>query len=354
MEIKFGFQQGSNTGFSGMKTDDYRKAFNYCEKEGYDSLFVWDHLNATPLTAPVPSCNVLLACAALETKKAKIGSCVSEPHRRHPAQIALDSLTLQTISNDRHILGMGAGESMNLDDFGITWNKPATRLIESVEVIKELWETATLHKKTVNYTGEFFNLKNARLQYQVEKLPKLWIAANGPRLIEFTGKAADGWLPTTHNPNLYKRNLEILGKGGRLDKIEKACEVFVIISKDKPDLAKKMGRQFGLVACVNPYLLDEYNVKLPEGLKWQIHTETLSEINEERDKRRNFALENVPEEVIDSMCISGSPEDCIEQINDYIKAGVEHFLIEIFGIGEYFETLKLFTESVVNYFKENL
>lgn len=44
---------------------------------------------------------------------------------------------------------------------------------------------------------------------------------------------------------------------------------------------------------------------------------------------------------------------CIEQINDDIKAGVEHFLIEIFRIGTYFNTLELFTDTVVDYFREN-
>ena len=353
MEIKFGFQQGANAGFSGVNTNDYRKVFAYCEKEGYDSLFVWDHLNASPATAIVPSCNVMLACAALETKSVKIGSCVSDPHRRHPAQIALDSLTLQTISEGRHILGIGAGESMNLDDFGIKWDKPASKFIESVEVIKELWDTATSDKEKMNYSGQFFNLKNASLQYPVENLPKLWIAANGPRLIEFAGKVADGWLPLKQNPRLYERNLNILGKGGRLDEIEKACEVYVIISKEKPDLARKIGHMIGLDLCVNPYILDEYNIKLPEGLKWQTHTELLSEIDKERNERRNFACENVPDEVADSMCISGSPEDCIEQIDDYKKAGVEHFLIEIFGVETYFKTLELFTDTVVRYFRES-
>jgi alkanesulfonate monooxygenase SsuD/methylene tetrahydromethanopterin reductase-like flavin-dependent oxidoreductase (luciferase family) len=353
LDIKFGFQQGANAGLLGIKTDDYRKVFAYCEKEGYDSLFVWDHLNASPATAIVPSCSVMLACAALETKKVKIGSCVTEPHRRHPAQIALDSLTLQTISEGRHILGIGAGESMNLDNFGIKWDKPATRLIESVEIIKGLWGTATSDKESFNYSGQFFNLKNASLQYPVENLPKLWIAANGPRLIEFAGKDADGWLPLKHNPRLYERNLKILGKSRRLDEIEKACEVYVVISKDKPDIAKKIGHMMGLDFCVNPYILDEYNIKLPEGLKWQTHSESLSEIIEERNERRKFAQENVPNEVADSMCIFGSPEDCIEQIENYIKAGVEHFLIEIFGVGTYFETLELFTDTVVKYFKES-
>lgn len=94
MVIKFGIQHGANVGYLGLKTKDYQKSILYCEKAGYDSIFIWDHLNA-PNTAEVPSCNVLLPIAALQTEKVKIGSCVCDSHRRHPAQIVLDSLTIQ-------------------------------------------------------------------------------------------------------------------------------------------------------------------------------------------------------------------------------------------------------------------
>ena len=52
----------------------------------------------------------------MKTEKMKVGSCVTDPHRRHPSQIALDALTIQHLSNDRFILGIGAGEAMNLNE----------------------------------------------------------------------------------------------------------------------------------------------------------------------------------------------------------------------------------------------
>jgi phthiodiolone/phenolphthiodiolone dimycocerosates ketoreductase len=354
MGVKFGIQHGANIGELGLKTIDYQKSILYCEKAEYDSVFIWDHLNATN-TKEVPSCNVLLPIAALQTENVKIGSCVCDSHRRHPAQIALDSLTLQRVTNGRFILGLGAGEAMNLNDFGIDWNKPASRLIESVEVIKELWKTAQSRNITVNYSGEFFNLDNARLQYSIKKLPELWLAANGPRLIEFTGKHADGWIPSAQNAKLFEKNLKILGKAGRLDEIEKACEVFVIISKDNPEIARQMARMGGLSLSVNPYILEELNIKIPDNISHgRYYKETVKELeNEEKGKEiSEFAKENIPQEIVDSMVIFGSPEECIEQIDEYIKAGVEHFLIEVWGLGKYFQALELFTDTVFSYFKE--
>ncbi len=351
MSVKFGFQHGSNAAYLGLKTKDYLKSIQYCEKNGYNSIFIMDHLNSSPPNSEVVSSNVILPVAASQTENIHIGSCVTDPHRRHPSQIALDALTIQRLSNDRFIMGIGAGEAMNLNDFGIVWDKPASRLIEAVEVIKFLWKTTQSRKGRADYSGKFFNLKGARLQYPTKNLPKLWIAANGPRLIEFTGRVADGWLPIC-NAQSYKKNLKILGKGGRLDEIEKACEVFVVVSKDNPDMAREMGKSFGLVMSVNSHSLGDYNIKLPEKFQHRLINETLTDMVKSQKEVIEFAKENIPEELTDSLIIFGSPEDCIEQIDEFIKAGVEHFLIEVFGVGNYFQSLELFTETVLSYFKE--
>jgi len=351
LDVKFGFQHGTNAAYLGLKTKDYLKSIQYCEKSGYDSIFMMDHLNSSPINSEVVSSNVILPIAASQTEKLKIGSCVTDPHRRHPSQIALDALTIQRLSNDRFILGIGAGEAMNLNEFGITWDKPASRLIEAVEIIKELWKTTQSRKAKVDYTGKFFNLKGARLQYPIKNVPKLWIAANGPRLIEFTGRVADGWLPIC-NAQSFKKRLNILGKAGRLDEIEKACEVFVVVSKDKPDIAREMGKSFGLHMSVNSHILEDYNVKVPEKFHHRLINETISDMAKSQNEAIEFAKENIPEEIIDSMIISGNPEDCIEQIEEFIEAGVEHFLVEVFGVGNYFQSLELFTDSVLSYFKE--
>lgn len=144
-------------------------------------------------------------------------------------------------------------------------------------------------------------------------------------------------------------------KAGRSDEIEKACEVFVVISKENPELARQYGQMGGLSLSLNPYILEEYNVKVPIEFHGRYYRETLSEMEESSKEKEisNFAKENVPQEVIDSMIIFGSPDECIAQMDDYIKAGVEHFLIEIYGLGNYFEALELFTDTVFSYFKEN-
>ncbi|MFX1238418.1 MAG: LLM class flavin-dependent oxidoreductase [Promethearchaeota archaeon] len=212
MNVKFGVQHGTNIAFTRLKTKDYLKSIKYCEKEGYESVSVMDHLNSLPTNAEVVSCNIVLTVAASLTEKVRLSSMVSDPHSRHPSQIALDSLTLQCLSNNRFILGLGAGEGINLNDFGI-------------EVPEEL--------------------------------------------------------NSSHH--------------------------------------------------------------------WKL---SVSEMLASTDASTAFANENVPEEVIESMMISGSSEDCIAQIEEYIEVADEHFAIQIFAFDNYFNIFELFTDKVYGYFKE--
>ncbi|MFX1316822.1 MAG: hypothetical protein ACFE9T_13255 [Promethearchaeota archaeon] len=57
--------------------------------------------------------------------------------------------------------------------------------------------------------------------------------------------------------------------------------------------------------------------------------------------------------LVDLVISFGSPEEDIEQIDEFIKADVEYFLNEIWGLEEYFKALELFTDNVFSYFKEN-
>lgn len=48
--------------------------------------------------------------------------------------------TLDQISNGRLIIGLGAGEAMNVEQFGISWDKPLSRMQEFTEIVRNLWQ----------------------------------------------------------------------------------------------------------------------------------------------------------------------------------------------------------------------
>ena len=45
--------------------------------------------------------------------------------------------------------------------------------------------------------------------------PPIWTAAHGPRMLELTGRKADGWLPTKMTPGQYQASLKTIGAAAR-------------------------------------------------------------------------------------------------------------------------------------------
>jgi alkanesulfonate monooxygenase SsuD/methylene tetrahydromethanopterin reductase-like flavin-dependent oxidoreductase (luciferase family) len=65
----------------------------------------------------------------------------------------------------------------------------ATR--DALEVIRGLWSEAEF-----SYTSEYFRLERGRLEPRPERSIPVWLGAYGPRMLELTGRLADGWIPS--------------------------------------------------------------------------------------------------------------------------------------------------------------
>ena len=195
--IKFGIQ---------LPHDPYDlivRATLFAEKNGFDSVFTPDHLvgigfkNWSSYEA-----FTLLGYLAGITTRVKLGTCVSDILRRYPAVVAQFTVTLHDFSNGRAILGVGAGEGMNLLPYGIDAKNLVSKLEEGLEIIRLLFE-----REEVTYEGKYFRLKNAFVMPR-KKVP-LWVGANSPRTIELTAKFGDSWVPSAGaGPNSYRENLK--------------------------------------------------------------------------------------------------------------------------------------------------
>ena len=88
------------------------------EDSGFDSFWAGDHMVFVRLIA----FDVLstIGAAGIITKKLLMGS-ISDSHKLHPAVFAQRLATLDHLTSGRFILGLGLGEAMNLDPYGIKW-----------------------------------------------------------------------------------------------------------------------------------------------------------------------------------------------------------------------------------------
>lgn len=125
-------------------------------------------------------CYVLMGGAAVQTKRAILGTAVTNPVTRDLTVTASVFATLSELTGGRVALGMGAGDS-SLETLG---KRPATlaRLEEAIRILRGL------------LAGERVGYEGGEIHMDWVKIPKvpIFIGASGPRILSLSGKVADG------------------------------------------------------------------------------------------------------------------------------------------------------------------
>ncbi|MHA1376909.1 MAG: LLM class flavin-dependent oxidoreductase [Candidatus Helarchaeota archaeon] len=346
-KISFGIQHGTNSVFLHHKVEDILKSVKFVEKLGYQSTFLMDHLNFFPRRSEVPGVFTLLGAISSKVRNLRVGPLVTEPHRRHPAQLALEMATLHRLTNEKAICCIGAGEGMNLVNFNVPWDKPVTRLEEAIQVVKLLWSSSPKNK--VRFEGSYFKLADAYLQFPMKSPPPLWLGANSPRTIELAAKYADGWIPTGCTPNLYKKRIEKMKKFGRIDKIEKAYEIFLAVNNSNPEWAKNIIKPLGAILTLKKEILEEFDVPIIEDMTVEHRLQLSLEDMGKQQKKILEISKKIPEQAIFNVTAAGTADDIIEQLKKFEKAGVEHFVLEVFG--NYWKSLEIIAKEIIPHFQ---
>ena len=326
------------------------------EKYGYDSVWWIDHLVSYFPEHVVPELFTTMALMGDQTRRIAIGSCVADVLRRHPASIAASVATIDSMFSGRTILGLGAGEAMNLEPFGIPTDNLYGKLREAIQVIRLLWASSRL--KPANFSGRFFKLSNAYIQIQPKTRPSppIWVGAFGPKMLEMTGEPADGWLPFSHSPESYKACMDGPIKDGA-EKSKRSLARFVPAMKPIATVAKDPEEARKMVLPQAKYVL----MILPDVLKMvapQIShpgREALSVSREPTDDESTSKIAQmskaIPDETALKTVIWGNPDQCIGQIEAFIKAGCQHFVLDFRG-PDMQQIISTYAKRVIPYFRK--
>ena len=327
----------------------------FCEKHGFDSVLIDDHLLYGTEVAAAPEPFTTLAAIAAGTRRIRVGIAVTDLVRRHPAIIAQ---TLATLSNQfpkRLFLGLGAGDPMNQTPFGLSSEHRVGRLKEGLKIIRQLWNSSI--EKPQNYKGQFFSLNNAYLQAGQENqpVPPIYLAAFGPRMLRLAGEMADGWMPHCHTPATYKMDLDtIIGSahnaGRDFGVFRSAYYTLSSISTNRAEADRNvLGPARYFLALIPEALKKIDPLANHPGRIW----EKISNPKEQREIIRKIAAE-IPESDAYNTVIHGTVEDCIEQIQGYAKAGCKEFMLTFTPRGGLWSTtglleqIRLFSDKVMS------
>ena len=324
-QVRFGCRvfQAANEPFTNIV-----KRAQFCEKHGFDSVLIDDHLLYGTGAAAAPEPFATTAAIAAGTRKIRVGIAVTDIVRRHPAIIAQTLATLANQFPKRLFLGLGAGDPMNQTPFGFSAEHRVGMLGEGLQIVRQLWNSSI--DKPVSFKGRFFDLNNAYLQAGQEKqpVPPFYLAAFGPRMLKLTGEVADGWIPHCHTSTTYNEDRNIITASASqakrdLGNFSPAYYTLSSISKNRAEADRNvLGPAKYFLALIPEALKKIDPMANHPGRIW----EKLSNPKEQRETIRKIAAE-IPESDAYNTVLHGTPDDCIEQIEDYRKAGCREFLL---------------------------
>src|SRR5215813_541412 len=274
----------------------------------FDSHVLWQE--------PYP----LLTLMAANTKRMRLGTCVTNPAVRDPTVTASLLATLNCISGGRTVLGIGRGDSSRR-----VMGKGPTTLADleaCVQTVRDLCAG-----KRIVYEDQPIQLAWAN-----DGPPPVWVAGYGPKALRCAGKIGDGVILQFADPHLIKWCLqfvrEVAEEAGRdFSKIKVMSAAPVWVSGN---LAEARDRVRWFPALVSNHVVDLVSRYKPEELP----PELTAYIKDRKDYNYlhhaevgSSNAEFVTDEVVDRFCIVGPAEEQIRRLKELEEAGVTQFNI---------------------------
>jgi alkanesulfonate monooxygenase SsuD/methylene tetrahydromethanopterin reductase-like flavin-dependent oxidoreductase (luciferase family) len=277
----------------------------------------------------------MLSAVSDKTSTQKIGSSIINIYSRSPSTIAMGAMTIDTISKGRLILGLGTSSMPIVEDYhGVIFEKPVQRMKEYVEIIRLI-----LSGKPINYSGNIFQLKNftSLIKSQRTSIP-IYLAAINQKMVDLTWDVADGVI-------FYLRPLDemkqTISKMQAKKNIDVACQIITCISEDSDAAilrAKKTLAFYISVGKIYREFLENNGFK----------NETNNIFDEFKKSRFKSNHELITDSMLDSLCISGTPEECKNKLQNYIDSGIDLPIIQFNPVGDMQESFMLLKKTFLD------
>jgi probable F420-dependent oxidoreductase len=302
------------------------------ESAGFEYTWIFD--SHVLWMEPYP----LMTLMATNTKKMRIGTCVTNPATRDLTVTASLFATLNLISGGRMELGIGRGDSSRrvMGKKPVSWSQ----LEAAIQEFRDLTSA-----KEVQHDGQ-----PTRLTWAKES-PRVWVAGYGPKVLHMAGRVADGIILQFADPDLIawclgfvKEGAKAVGRDPNSIEVMSAAPVWV---SDDLKLARERVRWFP--ALVSNHVMDLIRQYKPEELPPALTSYVQDRGKYDYQHHCEVGSDNaefVSDEVIDRFCLIGNAEAHRKKLRELEKVGVTQFNIYLM-CGDEEQNLESFTREVL-------
>lgn len=296
----------------------------YAEEKGFDS--VWQAESRLVRDAIVP-----MAAYAAVTEHIKIGSAVINNWTRNIGLLASTFLTMDDLAPNRIICGIGAWWDPLAKNVGIDRTKPLKAMEETITVLKRL-----LNMERVSFEGEFVKVHEIELDVvhgrrEPRHVP-IYIGATGGKMVEMTGRIADGivmnyCVPVEYNDEAIEQLEKGLKESGRnLEDFDRPQLIVCSVDEDH-DVAIDSTREL-----LTQYLAQQPHIAKASGVSMEIVEKIQAILGWPATHEQIQAAKHlVPEDLIHRITASGTPAEAKAKVQEYIDHGCTTPIL--YGVG---------------------
>src|SRR5664279_1732318 len=291
---------GITVPFAGVPLHEHQSWFEELEDLGYTDIWSSE--------AGAHDAFTVLALAAAWAPNLRLGQAVVPVYTRGPALLAQTIASLIEAAPGRVAVGLGTSSNVIVERWnGIPFERPYHHVRDTLRFLR-----VALTGEKVTETYDSFEVKGFRLGVRVEQQPPILVGALQAGMLRLAGREGDGAIINWLGADDVATVAPIVHDAGPGKEI--VAGIFVLPSEDR-EAVRHLGRR----------MIAEYlNVPVYAAFhEWLGRGELLAPMWAAwKAGDRAGATEAIPDEVLDALIVSGSPEQCAEHVQRYVEAGV--------------------------------
>ena len=258
-----------------------------------------------------------LALLTAWTERVRVGTSILLLPLYQPVVVAKQLADLDSRSGGRVSVGLGVGGEFakEFEAVGVPIGERGARTDEAMDVLRALWQGGP-----ISHHGKFFAFDDIELRpVRPPDADAARMQSGGPPLLVSGRKApamrraarrGDGWMPYLMSPNAYARSVQTI-----------------------QDEAEQLGRDLS-------------------GFEWMMYL--YCSVRRDGDQARNDvatflggAYGGMPRAMLDRIAPAGTPEEMAPRLQEYVDAGIRHFIISPAAHHDTLEIVTLAAEEVL-------
>ena len=273
----------------GFLSNGRRETISVLEALGADSLWAPGHIS---MGRPVGESIVGLTQLAAVAQRAEVGTAVVILPLYHPVLLAKQLVEIDRITDGRAVLGVGVGGEypQEFSALQMPLEERGPRADAAIPLMRRLWRGETVTEKDTFWPMEKVNIQPGPRR---EGGPPIVVGGRKPPAMRRAAAMGDGWLPFLYSPDRYAASVNTITEhaasiGRDLTGFRWLCWVYVAMDDD-PDVAFQKG-----VEVIG-------GAQVGDGSRFK--------------------------SLLDRVAAYGTPDQVHARLQQYVDAGVEHFIL---------------------------